>query len=334
MAQASSLTGLHKTAILLISLGSERAAGILKYFHEEKIKMISTEIANTLTLSKSIQDVVLDEFLSLTNSNQYSTSGGMEYVRELLEKAVGKEKANEIMRLFSSQFKPFGFINKSDTKQVVNFIADEHPQTIALILSNIDPEKAAEILNALSPEVQSDIAFRIATMERTSPEIIKEVETVLEHRFSSILSHEFTSVGGVSDLVKILNMVDRGTEKSILTDMDDEDPELAEEIRTRLFLFEDIIHLEDNSIRKVLREVDLKDLAIALKGSNEEVASKVYNNISQRAGEMLKEDIELLGPIRLREVEEKQQAIVKIIRRMDENGEIIVSRGGQNAVVI
>ncbi len=333
MAQETSLTGLNKAAVLLISLGPERAAGILKFFHEDKIKMISSEIANTLTLTKKTKDKVLDEFIDLS-SDKFFSNGGIEYVRELLEKTLGKEKTDEIMRLFSSQHKPFGFINKSDTRQIINFITDEHPQTIALILTYIDPEKAAAILNVLPPEIQSDIALRIATMERTSPEIIKEVEAVLEKRFSSILNNEFTSVGGVKDLVKILNMVDRGTEKGILTEMEQEDPELAEEIRKRLFLFEDIIHLDDNSIRKILREVDFKDLAVALKGSNDDVAEVVFRNISKRAGEMLKEDIELLGPIRLREVEEKQQSIVKLIRKLDEDGEIILSRGGENAVII
>ena len=333
MAQKSSLTGLNKAAILLISLGPEKAATVLRYFHEDKIKIISTEIANTLTLSRKTKDIVLEEFLSLSG-DRLSSNGGMEYVRKLLQKTLGKEKTDEIMRLFSSQFKPFGFINKTETRQIVNFIADEHPQTIALILTYIDPEKAAEILNSLPAEMQSDIAFRIAVMERTSPEVIKEVETVLEKRLSSVLSNEFTSVAGVDDLVKILNMVDRGTEKSILADMETEDPELAEEIRKRLFLFEDVVFLDDNSIRRVLREVDLKDLAIALKGANDEVADVVFRNISKRAGEMLREDIELLGPVRLREVEEKQQGIVKVIRKMDENGEIIISRGGQNAVVI
>lgn len=333
MAQESNLTGLNKAAILMISLGPERAAAVLKFLHEDKIKMISSEIADTVVLSKNTKNIVLEEFLDLSN-DEFLSNGGIEYARELLEKMVGKERASGIMRTFSSRLKAFGFINKTDPREIVKFIKDEHPQTIALILSYIDPDKAAGILNALPQETQSDIVWRIATMEKTSPEIIKEVEAVLEKSFSSIVSHDFTSVGGLTEVVKILNMVDRGTEKSILTDMEKEDPDLAEEIRKRLFLFEDIAFLDDKSIRRVLREVDFKDLAIALKGSNDEVAEVIFKNISKRAAERLKEDIEVLGPIRLREVEEKQQGIVQIIRRLDEAGEIIVSRGGQNAVII
>jgi flagellar motor switch protein FliG len=252
----------------------------------------------------------------------------------MLDKALGAQKSEEIIRSLTFHNKPFHSIRKIEPKQIVNFLNNEHPQTIALILSNLDPEQAAAILNYLPQEIQSDIAWRIATMERTSPEVVKEVEDVLDARLSSIASKDFTSAGGVKDLVNILNMVDRGTERSIIESMENEDPELTEKIRKMLFVFEDIITLDDNSIRRILREVDFKDLAMALKGSNDEVKEKIFKNVSQRAGEILKEDIEFLGAVRVRDVEEKQQKIVQVIRRLDEAGEIVITRGGaQNAII-
>ena len=218
--------------------------------------------------------------------------------------------------------------------QLYSFIMNEHPQTIALILSYLDAEQAGAILSALPKEMQSDIALRIAAMERTSPEVVKEVESVLERKISTIIRHDFTNVGGVKTLVKILNMVDRTTEKGIIEEMEEEDPQLAEEIKNMMFVFEDIVTLDDSSIRRILREIDFKDLAIALKGTNEGVLNKIYKNLSKRAGTMLQEDMESLGPIRLSEVEKTQQKIVQTIRKLDQEGEIIISRGGHDDVVI
>lgn len=335
MAREENLSGLQKAATLLIAVGPEQASEILKHFNNEKIELISSEIANTAAVKPEHISSVYKELLLLRRVYSAASSGGIQYAREMLEKALGVQRADEIIRSLAARTKPFKSIRKTDPKQLVNFLHNEHPQTIALILSNLDPEQAATILNLMPKEMQSDIAWRIATMERTSPEVVKEVEEVLESRLSGVFSKEFTAAGGIKDLVNILNMVDRGTEKGIIEALEKEDSNLAEEIRKRLFVFEDIITLDDRSIRRVMQEVDFRDLALALKGANKEVTEKIFRNLSQRASEMLQEDIELLGPVRVRDVEEKQQIIVQIIRKLDESGEIIIMRGGgQNAVII
>lgn len=335
MAKERNLTGIQKAAILMIAVGPERASAILKHFHYDKIELISSEIANTLAINSQLISSVYKEFLLLSNFHTAASSGGIQYARTMLDKALGVQKSEEIIKSLTAHNKPFHSIRKVEPKQIVNFINNEHPQTIALILSNLDSEQAAGILNHLPKEMQSDIAWRIATMERTMPEIIQEVESVLESRLSSIAGKDFSSAGGIKDLVNILNNVDRGTEKSIIEAMEKEDPDLADEIRKMLFMFEDIISLDDPSIRRIMREVDFKDLALALKGANDEVSDKIFRNVSQRAGEMLKEDIELLGSVRVRDVEEKQQKIVQVIRKLDESGEIVITRGGvQNAIIV
>jgi flagellar motor switch protein FliG len=335
MAREQELTGLQKAATLLIAVGPERAAKIMKHFHNDKIELISTEIANTLAINPKSISSVYKEFLLLSKVHTAASSGGIAYAKELLDKAFGSQKADEFIRNLTAHTKPFNAIRKVDPKQLVNFLSSEHPQTIALILSNLDSEQAATILNYLPREMQSDIAWRIATMERTSPEVVKEIEAVLESRLSGVASKDFTSTGGIKDLVSILNMVERGTEKRIIEALENEDPNLAEEIKKMLFVFEDIITLDDHSIQRIMQEVDFKDLALALKGANKEVADKIFKNLSQRASEMLMEDIEFLGPVRVRDVEEKQQKIVQVIRKLDEAGEIIIARGGgQNALII
>ncbi len=335
MSREMNLTGIQKTATLLIAVGPERAAKILKHFHNDKIELISTEIANTLTINPRHITNVYKEFLLLSKVHTAASSGGLAYAKELLDKAFGSQKADEFIRNLTAHTKPFNNIRKVDPKQLVNFLSGEHPQTIALILSNLDPEQAATILNFLPRENQSDIAWRIATMERTSPEVVKEVEAVLENRLSGVSNKDFNTSGGIKDLVNILNMVERGTEKRIIEALENEDPNLAEEIKKMLFVFEDIITLDDQAIQRIMQEVDFKDLALALKGANKEVSDKIFKNLSQRASEMLMEDIELLGPVRVRDVEEKQQKIVQVIRKLDETGEIIIVRGGgQNALII
>jgi len=335
MAREQELNGIQKAATLMIAVGPERAAKILKHFHNDKIELISTEIANTLAINPKNISSVYQEFLLLSKVHTAASSGGISYAKTLLDKAFGSQKADEFIRNLTAHTKPFSNIRKVDPKQLVNFLSSEHPQTIALILSNLDSEQAATILNYLPREMQSDIAWRIATMERTSPEVVKEVESVLESRLSGVSNKDFTSSGGIKDLVSILNMVDRGTEKRIIEALENEDPNLAEEVKKMLFVFEDIITLDDHSIQRIMQEVDFKDLALALKGANKEVGDKIFKNLSQRASEMLMEDIEFLGPVRVRDVEEKQQKIVQVIRKLDEAGEIIIARGGgQNALII
>lgn len=335
-AKLQKLTGLRKAAVLLITIGPDLSALLLRQLPQEDIERISSEIANTPAVPPEVKQAVIEEFLELNEAQQYILRGGIKYAREVLERTVGPQRANEIIRKLteSSAIRPFSLMRKTDPRQLLNFISGEHPQTIALILAYLEPEQAAAVLGALPEEQQTDIARRIALMERTSPEIIREVERVLEGRLSSVVGQDFTAVGGVKALVDILNRVDRGTEKTILECLEREDPELAEEVRKRLFVFEDVINLDDNSIRRVLREVDMRDLAYALKGSSDEVRQRIFRNMSQRATEMLQEDMEMLGPVRLRDVEAAQTKIVQIIRRLDETGEIIISRGGEDAIVV
>lgn len=330
------MTGLEKVAILLIILGPELSASIMRLLPQEDIERVSSTIANTITVPPETKKEVIEEFLQLSEAQQFLLHGGIKYARELLEKTLGPQKAAEIIRKLteSSKIRPFSLLRKTDPKQLVNFISNEHPQTIAMILAYLEPEQAAMVLGALPNEQQSDIAHRIAMMERASPEMVREVETVLNRKLSSLVSQDFAAVGGVKTVVDILNRVDRGTEKTILEELEEKDPQLADEVRKRMFVFEDIITLDDNSIRRILREIDMKDLAMALKGASEDVRNRILKNISQRAGEMLVEDMEMLGPVRLREVEQAQQKIVQVIRRLDETGEIIISRGGEDALVI
>lgn len=335
MAKEKNLSGVQKAAILLISIGPERAASVLKHFPPGEIERISAEIANTVALTPTSVSTVQQEFLDMSSDRSTAVNGGLQYAKELLTKALGPQKSEEIIKSLNLQSKPFYILRRIDSKVAANFLNGEHPQAIAMILSYLEPEQAAAILGFLAPEIQNDIAWRIATMENTAPEIIKEVESVLETRLSGMVSKDLNKSGGIKELVGILNMVDKATEKSIITALEADDPELADEVKNRLFAFEDIVTLDDFSVRRILQEVDNKELALALKGANEEVSSKILTNISQRAGEMLKEDIDLLGPVRVREVEEKQKKIVQVIRRLDEAGQIVIVRGGgQNDVII
>ncbi|MDD2422187.1 MAG: flagellar motor switch protein FliG [Heliobacteriaceae bacterium] len=336
MAVKAVLTGKQKAAILLIALGPERSARVFKHFKEEEIEQMTLEIANIRKVTPDNRDLVFEEFNQMYLASEYINAGGIDYAKEVLEKAVGNQKAVEIInRLTASlQVRPFEFVRRTDPGQLLNFIQAENPQTIALILAYLSAEQAAVILSALPPERQSDVARRIAIMDRTSPDVIREVELILERKLSSLVSQEHTMVGGIDTVVDVLNRVDRGTEKSIMEVLEVQDPELAEEIKKRMFVFEDIVMLDDRSVQQVLREVDTKDLALALKGASEEVSGKIYKNVSKRAGDMLREDIEFMGPVRLRDVEEAQQRIVNIIRKLEEAGEIIVARGGGDELIV
>lgn len=330
------LSGPKKAAIIMLSLGTEKSAKIMKQFSELEIENISMEIANLSRVSKELQEKVLEEFVLLGQAQQYMLKGGVDYARDLLEKTLGHHKAMEIIKRLKEQVKvkPFTFVRHTDPVQLVNLISGEHPQTIALILSYLDSQQSALVLSSLSPEMQADVARRVALMDRTSPDLLKDVENVLQEKLSTVFQQDFTQAGGVDTVVDILNNVDRGTEKLILEELEKEDAELADEIRQRMFIFEDIITLDDASIQRVIREIDSKDLAKAMKVTGEEVKERIFRNISKRATEMLREDLEYMGPIRLREVEEAQQRIVSVIRRLDEAGEIIISRGGEDAIIV
>lgn len=333
---AKGLTGKQKAAILLISLGPEISAQIFKHLRDEDIEQLTLEIANIRKVPGEAKEEIIGEFHELLVAKEYISSGGIDYAREILEKALGNQKAMEIINRLTAtlQVKPFDFVRKTDPSQLLNFIQSENSQTIALIIAYLDPEQAASILSALPAERQADVARRIAIMDRTSPDVIREIERLLERKLSSVVSEDFTSAGGLQNVVDILNRVDRTTEKTIMETLEIQDPELAEEVKKRMFVFEDIIQLDDRAIQQVLREVESKDLALALKGSSEEVASKVSRNMSKRAADMLKEDMDYMGPVRLRDVEDAQQRIVNVIRKLEEAGEIVIARGGGDEIIV
>ncbi len=337
MAKDAKLSGVQKAAILFITLGPEVSSGILKKLPEAEIQKITYEIANITSVTSEQREGILNEFLQINKAREYIIEGGMDYARELLSKALGPHRANEILEKVSEatqQYRPFSIARKADAHQLLNVITYEHPQTIALILCYLQPEKAAQVMAELPEGTQSEVAYRIATMSTTSPMVIKEIEKVLESKLSSVVRTEMTTLGGVETLVDILNQVDRTTERNITESLEREDAELADRVKSSMFVFEDIITLDDVAIQRILREVEAKDLALALKGCSEEVAEVIYKNQSKRAAASLKEDMEFLGPVRLMDVEKAQQGIVAIIRRLDEAGEIIISRGGEDAIIV
>lgn len=330
------INGLQKAAILLIALGPEKSASVFKHLKEDEIEELTLEIANTRSITPQLKEDVINEFYQICLAQQYIAEGGISYAKELLEKSFGSEKARDVIgKLTSSlQVKPFEFVRKTDASQLLSFIQDEHPQTIALILSYLAPNQASMIISALPPDRQADVAKRIAIMDRTSPDVIKEVERVLESKLASLVNQDYTIIGGVDSVVEILNAVDRGTEKHIMETLEIEEPELADEIRKKMFVFEDILLLDDRSIQRVLREVDNNDLAIALKGANEDVQNAIFNNLSKRLAVMIKEDMDFMGPVRMKDVEEAQQKIVNIIRKLEDSSEIVISRGGGDEIIV
>ena len=330
------LNGVQKAAILLITLGPEKSAEIFKHLKEDEIEELTLEIANTRSVSPEVKESVINEFYQVCLAQQYIAEGGIGYAKELLEKALGGDKAQDVISKLTAslQVRPFEFIRKTEPAQVLNFIQDEHPQTIAMILSYLAPSQAAQILGALSPEMQADVAKRIALMDRTSPDVIKEVERVLERKLSSLINQDYTSAGGVDAIVSILNSVDRRTEKRIMESLEIDEPELAEDIRKKMFVFEDILLLDDRSIQRVLRDVENNTLGVALKSTNEEVQNVVFKNMSNRMAAMIKEDMDYMGPVRMKDVEEAQQQIVGIIRKLEDTGEIVISRGGGDDLVV
>ena len=334
--KVSELSGLQKAAILLITLGPDKSSKVFKFLKEDEMEQLTLEIANTRSVSQQLKEEVLDEFYEVCLAQQYISEGGINYAKDLLEKALGGERAAEVIgkRTASLQGRPFEFIRKMDATQLLNFIQEEHPQTIALILSYLATPQAATIISALPQDKQSDVAKRIAQMDRTSPDVIKEVENVLERKVANLVNQDFTLAGGVDAVVEILNTVDRGTEKHIMESLEIDEPELADEIRKKMFVFEDILSLDDRSIQRVLREVDNNELAVALKSANEDVQAAIFKNLSKRLAQMIKEDMDFMGPVRMKDVEEAQQKIVNIIRKLEDYGEIVISRGGGDEIVV
>ncbi|KZM54679.1 flagellar motor switch protein FliG [Geobacillus stearothermophilus] len=330
------LSGRQKAAILLISLGPDVSASVYKHLSEEDIEKLTLEISNVRQVTAEQKEEVLEEFRQLALAQDYIAQGGIAYAKEVLEKALGPDKAMNIINRLTSALmvRPFDFARKADPMQLLNFIQHEHPQTIALILSYLDPAQAGQILSALPQEMQADVARRIALMDSTSPEIISEVEQILERRLSATVMQDYTQAGGIEAVVEVLNQVDRSTERTILEALEIQDPELAEEIKKRMFVFEDIVTLDNRAIQRVIREVDNNDLMLALKVASDEVKEIVFRNMSTRMAETFKEEMEYMGPVRLRDVEEAQSRIVAIIRRLEEAGEIVIARGGGDDIIV
>ncbi|HEX9746054.1 MAG TPA: flagellar motor switch protein FliG [bacterium] len=328
--------GKRKAAILMVALGKESAAEIYRYLSDAEVEDITMELANLGKVDTDTIDETYRDFYDIGVAQKYITMGGVDYAKGILEAALGSDKADEIVTRLSTflQVSPFDFIRRTDPKAIANFIINEHPQTIALILAYLNPDQATVLVQSLDPQKQAEVARRLALLDNTSPEVIREIERVMEKNLAAILSQEFSTAGGVSALVEILNRVDRSTEKSILEVLDEKDPELAEQIKNLMFVFEDITHLDDRAIQQVLREIDTKELSLALKGVSDEVGQKIYRNMSKRAASMLQEEMEFMGPVRLRDVESSQQRIVNVIRQLEDAGEIIIARGGQEELIV
>lgn len=336
MAKQKELTGKQKAAILLISLGPDVSAQVYKHLTEEEIEKLTLEISGVKKVENDQKEEVLEQFHQIALAQDYIAQGGISYAKTVLEKAIGSEQAQAVInRLTSSlQVKPFDFARKTDPNQILNFIQGEHPQTIALVLSYLDNEQAGQILSELPQEMQADIAKRIALMDSTSPEIIYEVERILEQKLSATVTQDYTQTGGIQAVVEVLNGVDRSTERTILDALEIQDPELAEEIKKRMFVFEDIVTLDNRAIQRVIREVENDDLRLSLKVASEEVQEIVFSNMSSRMAETFKEEMEFMGPVRLKDVEEAQMRIVAAIRRLEEVGEIVIARGGGDDIIV
>ena len=330
------MTGLRKTAILLVQLGQQASAKVLASMREQEVEEIMAEIVRLPSVEADQVKAVLDEFHSIAQARAFIGQGGFSFAQELLENSLGSDKAREILnRLHAAAAEmPFQFLHRADPRQLLSFLQDEHPQTIALVLAHMTADSASIVLSGLSPALQADVAHRIAKMDRTSPDAIRQVESVLQRKLSSVLQpSEMSVAGGLDPLVEIINRADRATERLILEGLEGRDPELAEEVRSKMFMFEDVVKLDDRAVQLVLRDVETADLATALKGVGESVRAKVMRNLSQRAAEHLAEEIELLGPVRLRTVEEAQAKVVHAIRSLEEAGSIVVRRSQDDEFV-
>lgn len=329
----SQIPGKMKAAILLACLGPKDASRVLGAMSETEVEQITLDLSNLGSIDPDVRDAVLEEFYQMAVAKRYVAQGGVEFARNLLESAFGSERALGILTKLQSSLQevPFEFLKRADPSQVVSFIQDEHPQTIALILAHLDSQVAALVLSSLQRDVQADVIVRIATMDRTPPEIVREVERVLERKMASVFSQGFTFAGGVKEVAEILNRIERNAEKAIMSDLEERDPELADEIARLMFTFDDLVYVDDSGIQRALREIESKDLALALKTANEEVREKVFRNMSERAREMIKEEIDFMGPVRLRAVDEAQQKIVGAVRRLEETGELVIQGRGASS---
>lgn len=327
--ESKRLSGRQRAAGLLIALGPEVSGKVLTRFKDHEVEALTWEITNMGQISSEVRDELLEAAYSVAIAQDYVSSGGIDYALEILEQAFGPERARDIAKKVFDNVKsvPFAFARELDPAQLVSFLSNEHPQTVALILSYVSPDRAAQVLANLPGHMQADVALRIAKMDRTAPEVVQEVEELMQRKLGALLTSRSTrQAGGLSALVKLLKNVDRTTERGILETLEVADPKMADDIKKQMFVFENILQLDDRSIQRVLRDIDMRDLTLALKGSTDEVKDRILKNMSERAAQMLQDDLAVMGPVRIRNVEEAQGRIVNIIRALDEAEEIVISR--------
>ena len=339
MAQISyeNLNGLQKAAILIIAIGVEASSAIFKNMGERDIEKLSVVIANMDDIPSAVTDQIVEEFYQMVLAQEYIAQGGMDYARSVLEQALGGPRAAQILSKVQSSLHVSGFklLKKVDPAQLINFIMNEHPQTVAVIMAHLDSQQAASILAELPEQLQNEIVYRIATMGKISPELLNDVEKVLESQLENVLGQDLSQAGGAQSIAEILNLADRATERKILDNLVQKDPELATEVKNLMFVFDDILLIDDKSMQRILKEVDVKDLSVALKGTSEEMREKVFKNVSERVAQLIQEEMDFMGPVRLRDVEEVQQRIVDIVRSLEEDGEIVISgKGGAEDTLV
>ena len=335
-ASYSGLSGREKAAILLIALGKEQSAKIFKHLKDDEIEQLTLDITNVRRVDADTKNLVIADFFDQCVAQNYISEGGLDYAREVLEQAMGSEKALSILTRLTStlQVRPFDFARNSDPNQVANFLQNEHPQTIALVMAYLEPQMASSILSRLPPEKQIEVVERISLMDRTSPEYVREIERVLDKKLSSMGAEDFTAIGGIESIVEILNASDRATERNVLETLETRNSDLVDEIRRKMFVFEDIVKLDKRAMQRVLKDVEQSEITIALKNASPEVTKLIFDNMSTRLRDMIKEDMEYMGPVRVRDVEDAQQKIVNVIRKLQDAGEIVISRGSEDELIV
>lgn len=335
--QAEDLEGLTKAAILLLAVGPDRASEIIKHLPPKAVEEVTRELAGVGRVPSALQSQVIDEFYSVSLANEYTNEGGLDYAKMILKNSLDPKAAERMLGQIQTQVQktPFSFLQRAESENLLTFIQDEHPQTIALIVCHLPHHKASEILGGLPMQKQVEVIKRVANMEQTNPEVIREVERGLESRLSSMLVQSMEKAGGVETVAEILNLADRSTEKAIMEGLEAEDPDLVEQIRRLMFVFEDILKVNDKGIQSVLKEVENSELALALKTASEGLRNKIFKNMSERAASLIKEDMEYMGPVRVSDVESAQQRVVDIVRRLEDAGEVVVEgRGGDAEVLV
>ncbi|MDR0952183.1 MAG: flagellar motor switch protein FliG [Oscillospiraceae bacterium] len=330
------LTGRDKAAILLITLGKDYSAQLYKHLTEEEISQMTISISTTRRVTPEVKEQIVDEFYEICLAQKFITEGGIDYARDILEQAVGKEKATALISKLSTsiQARPFDFIRHADSANILSLIHNEHPQTIALVMSYISARQAADVLTAFPQDKQTEIIARIGKMGDTAPEFVQEAERILERKVSSMGYSDRIAVGGIDTIVGIVNSLDRGSEKRLLEELEIKDPDFTEEIRRHLFVFEDIAKLNNQAVQRILRDVDNNDLAIALKLATDDVSKIIFSNVSKRLADMIKDDMEVMGPVRVKDIEDAQQRIVAVIRKLDDDHEIVISRGEGDDMIV